>query len=112
MKSSALWRLVLLPLVAASAVPRVAKDAKVDYAGFKGLRVKIPLGKSPLEVEEKLTGLVAHVVNFGHGEHLDVVVADENVDSVARILEAEVIIDDIGAIIAEEGEPVETFAGE
>lgn len=110
MKSSALWRLVLLPLVAASAVPRVAKDAKVDYAGFKGLRVKIPLGKSPLEVEEKLTGLVAHVVNFGHGEHLDVVVADENVDSVARILEAEVIIEDVGAIIAEEGEPVETFA--
>lgn len=107
---SALWSLFLLPLASASAVPRADKNARIDYSGFKGLRVKVPQGQDALDVEKDLTDLVAHVVNFGHGDHLDVVVAPENVESISQLLDAEVIIEDVGSVLAEEGEPVQTFA--
>ncbi|PKS05657.1 hypothetical protein jhhlp_008176 [Lomentospora prolificans] len=109
MKSS-FWPLLLLPFASASAARRAEKSARIDYSGFKGLRVKVPQGQNPLEVENDLADLIAHVVDFGHGEHMDVVVAAENVESITQLLDTEIIVEDVGAVIAEEGESVETLA--
>jgi len=110
MKSLA-WSAVFLPFALASAVPRADAGAKVDYTGFKGLRVKIPHGHSHFDVEKDLAGLLTHVVNFGHGDYLDIVVSPEKVASVEQRVDAEVVVHDVGAALAEEGEPIRTYAG-
>lgn len=91
---------VLLALGLADAVAVVPKPLKVDYSGFRGLRVT--LNEHTQEVEDKLTELVAHILNPG-AEVLDVVVDPANVDAVTSMAaSAEVIIDDVGALLAEE----------
>ncbi|KAL8347636.1 hypothetical protein RB601_002988 [Gaeumannomyces tritici] len=91
---------VLLALGLADAVAVVPKPLKVDYSGFRGLRVT--LNEHTQEVEDKLTELVAHILNPG-AEVLDVVVDPANIDAVTNMAaSAEVIIDDVGALLAEE----------
>lgn len=81
----------------ASVVPRDNK--KVDYSGFKLLRLENTAG-----LEAKIEELSAHVLNPGKSAQLDVVVSPDNVDAISSLAESKVINDDVGAILAEEGE--------
>lgn len=90
----------------ASVVPRAGQ--KVDYNGFKALRVTLPEGSA--EVKSQIEDLVAHVLNPGQSE-LDVVVAPQDVEALnALVSESKVINEDVGAALAEEGE-MSTYAG-
>lgn len=90
-----------------SVVPRAGQ--KVDYNGFKALRVTLPEGSE--SVKAQLEDLVAHVLNPGRSE-LDVVVAPQNVEALnALVAESKVITEDVGAALAEEGE-MSAYAGE
>jgi hypothetical protein len=82
----------------ASVVPRDNK--KVDYSGFKLLRLENAEG-----LEAKIEELSAHILNPGKSAQLDVVVSPDNVDAISSLVaESKVISDDVGAILAEEGE--------
>jgi hypothetical protein len=81
-----------------SAVPTANK--KVDYSGFKLIRLTQNEG-----LEAKIEGLAAHVLNPGKPDHLDVVVSPDKVAEVSSLVaDSKIISDDVGAIIAEEGE--------
>lgn len=83
----------------ASVVPRAQK---VDYTGFKALRVTLPQGSD--SVKAQVENLVAHVLNPGKSE-LDVVVAPQDVEALtALVAESKVINEDVGAALADEGE--------
>ena len=102
MKSSLFLLSSILSLVSAVSVPRVAED-KVDYTGFKAIRV--PLPQTSNDLEAKLEELAIHVLNPGKTDHLDVVVSPDNVDAVnALAAETTVLVEDVGAAIASEGE--------
>lgn len=81
----------------ASVVPRDNK--KVDYSGFKLIRLENVEG-----LEAKIEELSAHVLNPGKSTQLDVVVSPDNVDAISALAESKVVSDDVGAILAEEGE--------
>ncbi len=81
----------------ASAVPRDNK--KVDYTGFKLVRLENTEG-----LEAKIEELSAHVLNPGKSAQLDVVVSPDNVEAISSLTESKVISDDVGAVLAEEGE--------
>lgn len=95
---------LLASSVFASVVPRDNK--KVDYSGFKLLRLENSKG-----LEAKIEELSAHVLNPGKSAQLDVVVSPDNVDAISSLTESKVINDDVGAILAEEGE-MGVYAGE
>ncbi|KAH8602719.1 hypothetical protein B0O99DRAFT_604044 [Bisporella sp. PMI_857] len=98
-----IFSFALLPLVLAAALPR---PQKVDYAGYLGLRV--PLSTNANDIEDRITELAAHILNPGHTDFLDVVVAPGNVDAVTALVpETTVFIDDVGVALAEEGELVD-----
>jgi len=99
MKTTILTSALLLSSTAlANVVPRVGK--KVDYSGFKVLRVT-----STNDVQAQIESLSAHVLNPGKSAELDVVVAPENVDALtALVAESKVLTEDVGAALAEEGE--------
>jgi hypothetical protein len=88
---------LLASSVFASVVPRDSK--KVDYSGFKLLRLENTKG-----LEAKIEELSAHILNPGKSAQLDVVVSPDNVDAITSLAESKVINDDVGAILAEEGE--------
>ena len=88
---------LLVSSVFASVVPRDNK--KVDYSGFKLLRLENTAG-----LEAKIEELSAHVLNPGKSAQLDVVVSPDNVDAISALAESKVVSDDVGAILAEEGE--------
>lgn len=91
---------VLLALGLADAAAIEPRPAKVDYTGFRGLRVT--LDEHTQEVEDKLSELVAHILNPG-ARVLDVVVDPAKVDAVTDFAaSADVIIEDVGALLAEE----------
>jgi hypothetical protein len=88
-------------------VPRAGQ--KVDYNGFKALRVTIPNGSE--RVKAQLEDLVAQVLNPGKTE-LDVVVAPKDFDAVkALVPDSKIITEDVGAALKEEGE-MSAYAGE
>jgi hypothetical protein len=90
----------------ASVVPRDSQ--KVDYSGFKALRVTLPEGSD--EVKAQVENLVKHVLNPGKKE-LDVVVAPQDVEALtALVAESKVITEDVGAALADEGQ-MGTYAG-
>ncbi|KAF2866137.1 hypothetical protein BDV95DRAFT_213132 [Massariosphaeria phaeospora] len=92
---------LLLPLALAGVVPRA--EEKVDYSGFKVLRVALP--ESTEDIEAQIEELAAHVLNPGKSAHLDVVVSPENIDAVTALAaESSVVNEDVGAALAEEGE--------
>lgn len=78
-------------------VPR--DNEKVDYSGFKLLRLENIEG-----LEAQIDELSAHVLNPGKSAQLDVVVSPDNVDAITALAKSKVINDDVGAILAEEGE--------
>jgi hypothetical protein len=89
-----------------SVVPRSGQ--KVDYNGFKALRITLPKGSE--SVKAQVEDLVAHVLNPGKPE-LDVVVAPQDVAALnALVGESKVISEDVGAALADEGE-MQTYAG-
>jgi hypothetical protein len=89
-----------------SVVPRAGQ--KVDYNGFKALRVTLPEGSE--SVKAQIENLVAHVLNPGKKE-LDVVVAPKDIAALnALVAESKVINEDVGAALAEEGE-MQAYAG-
>ena len=93
---------LLLSSALAGVVPR---EEKVDYAGYKVLRVS--LAKASKGLEEQVEKLAAHVLNPGKKTHLDVVVAPGSVAAVKALSpETVVVTEDIGALLAEEGELV------
>lgn len=89
-----------------SVVPRDSQ--KVDYNGFKALRITLPEGSD--SVKAQVENLVKHVLNPGKSE-LDVVVAPQNVEALtALVAESKVITEDVGAALADEGE-MSAYAG-
>jgi hypothetical protein len=89
-----------------SVVPRA--EQKVDYNGFKALRITLPKGSE--SVKAQVENLVAHVLNPGKSE-LDVVVAPQDVAALnALVPGSKVINEDVGAALAEEGE-MQAYAG-
>ncbi|PSN61179.1 carboxypeptidase-like protein A1 precursor [Corynespora cassiicola Philippines] len=98
---SIVFKSLLLSTAFGAIVPR--DNEKVDYSGFKLLRLSLP--EATAEVEAQIEELAAHVLNPGKTAKIDVVVSPENVDAVnALAAESEVINEDVGAIIEEEGE--------
>lgn len=90
---------LLVSAVLGSAVPRDSK--KIDYTGFKALRVTLP--ENSANMHDKLESLVAHVLTPGKKE-LDVVVAPKDVDAVNKLVaSSKVINEDVGAAFEEEG---------
>ncbi|KAH8708642.1 hypothetical protein GQ44DRAFT_752695 [Phaeosphaeriaceae sp. PMI808] len=84
----------------ASAVP--GAGPKVDYNGFKAVRVTLPEGSE--SVRAQVESLVAHVLNPGKSE-LDVVVAPNDVEALeALVTDSKIINENVGAALAEEGE--------
>jgi hypothetical protein len=99
---------ILLPLALGLVVP---KQPKVDYSGYLGLRVTVPDGDAGFE--EQIEDLATHILNPGQLTHLDIVVPADKVEAVKSLAPtAEVIVEDVGATIAEEGELVSASAGE
>ncbi|CRK19062.1 hypothetical protein BN1708_012515 [Verticillium longisporum] len=98
MKASVLSALALLPLAFGAALP---KPKKVDYTGFKGIRVNVP--EDDQEARHQISKLAASVLNPGSLEALDIVVSPENVDAVSRLAtNTTILVEDIGAAFAEE----------
>lgn len=90
---------LLLTTALGSAVPKA--DKKIDYTGFKVLRLSLPKTKQNFDVQ--LEELAAHVLNPGKTT-LDVVVSPGNVDALRAIAaESTIINEDFGASLAEEG---------
>jgi len=90
---------LLASVTLASVVPRAGQ--KVDYDGFKALRVTIPEGSE--SVKSQLEDLVAHVLNPGKKE-LDVVVAPKDIAALTALVgESKVINENVGAALKEEG---------
>ncbi|KAF2016953.1 hypothetical protein BU24DRAFT_387829 [Aaosphaeria arxii CBS 175.79] len=97
----------LLPLALSSVVPRA--EEKIDYHGFKILRVNVPKGAK--DVESKIQELSAHILNPGKSALVDVVVSPENLKALEALsLESTVLTEDVGAVLDEEG-PISTYAG-
>lgn len=84
-----------------TAVPRA--DEKIDYNGFKLLRVNIPEGASNVRVQ--IENLAAHILNPGRENNFDVVISPDKVDALkALVTDSIVVNEDVGAALAEEGE--------
>ncbi|KAI1257137.1 hypothetical protein MGN70_000176 [Eutypa lata] len=106
MKTTAILSITLLPLALGTTVPR---PGKVDYAGYQSLRITIPDNAGGLE--EQIENIAAHVLNPGHTTHIDAVVAADKVNSIKSLApDVEVLVDDVGAAIAEEGDLITTSA--
>lgn len=106
MKSLLLTSL-LLPHVLAAVVPRA--EEKIDYSGFKVMR--LTLAEKNEDLEAQIEELSAHLLNPGKSAVLDVVVSPENVEAISALpVETTVINEDVGAALEEEGEMV-AYAG-
>ncbi|KAM0354932.1 hypothetical protein ACHAPU_000771 [Fusarium lateritium] len=90
--------LALLPLALATAVP---SSKKVDYNGFKSLRITLPKGAEGAASE--INKLAASILNPGSKEELDIVVSPENLSKVKKLAsDTTVLVEDVGAAFAEE----------
>lgn len=98
MKGSVLSVVSLLPLALATAVPR---SEKIDYKGYKGLRVTV--ADNDEDVLAQISKLATTVMNPGAGEELDLAVAPENIDAITELAaDTTVLVEDLGAAFAEE----------
>lgn len=98
---------LLLPLATAVALPE--RDAKVDYTGYKALRVDVGSDEA---VSAKVSQLAAHVLNPGTAGSVDVVVAADSVSAIEELGVSSTVLDeDVGASIAAEGELSQALAG-
>ncbi len=108
MKTFAILSIVLLPLALGIAAPRAER---VDYAGYKNLRITLAEDASDIlgQIEEN----AAHILNPGQQKYIDVVVAADKVNAIGSLgLDVEVLAEDVGAALAQEGNLVSTYAGE
>jgi hypothetical protein len=104
MKTTILASALFLTTALGSVVPKAPK--KVDYSGFKVLRVA-----STDDVKAQIESLAAHVLNPGKSAELDVVVSPENVDALtALVAESTVLNEDVGAALVKEGQ-MSAYAG-
>lgn len=98
MKSTLLTSALLASTAFATVVPRAGK--KVDYSGFKVLRVA-----STDDVKAQIEDLAAHVLNPGKSAEIDVVVSPDNVEAITTLAtSSEVLNEDVGAALKEEGQ--------
>jgi hypothetical protein len=98
MKTVILSIVSLLPLAFGTVLPA---PAKVDYTGFKGIRVTLP-DDAP-GVRDQISKLAKTVLNPGSQGNLDVVVAPENVRAVTELAaNATVLVEDMAVALAEE----------
>ena len=98
---------LLLPLATAAVLPE--RDAKVDYTGYKVLRVDVG---SDDAVTAEVSELAAHVLNPGTTGAVDVVVSPDSVSALEDLGVSSTVLDeDLGASIAAEGELSQTLAG-
>jgi len=99
---------IFLPFALAGAVPHVEK--KVDYSGFKVLR--LTLANKNTKLDAKIDELTAHVLNPGKAGFLDVVVSPANVEAVAALAVKSVVINEnVGLTLEEEEDQVSISAG-
>lgn len=104
MKPLILTSALLASTAFATVVPRAGK--KVDYSGFKVLRVA-----STDDVKAQIEDLAAYVLNPGNSAQLDVIVAPNNVNALtALVADAQVLNEDVGAALEEEGQ-MSAYAG-
>ncbi|CAJ0547042.1 Ff.00g016690.m01.CDS01 [Fusarium sp. VM40] len=90
--------LALLPLALATAVP---SSKKVDYNGFKSLRITLPEGAEDSLAE--INKLAASILTPGATEKIDLVVSPENISKVKKLAsDTTVLVEDVGAALAEE----------
>ncbi|SPJ73312.1 related to carboxypeptidase A [Fusarium torulosum] len=90
--------LALLPLALATAVP---SSKKVDYNGFKSLRITLPKGAE--DAVGDINKLAATILNPGATEEIDIVVSPENLSKVKKLAsDTTVLVEDVGAALAEE----------
>ncbi|KAM0323846.1 hypothetical protein ACHAQA_008424 [Verticillium albo-atrum] len=98
MKATVLSALALLPLALTSAVP---KSKKIDYSGFKGIRITLP--EDVEDARHQINKLAASVLNPGAQDNLDIVVSPENLDAITELAaNTTILVEDIGAAFAEE----------
>ncbi|KAF2197694.1 hypothetical protein GQ43DRAFT_424031 [Delitschia confertaspora ATCC 74209] len=91
---------LLFSTILAGVVPRATE--KVDYHGFKVLRLE--LTEKSAKVEAKIEELVAHVLNPGTSSVLDVVVSADKVKAVSAFAKkSTVITEDVGLALEGEG---------
>jgi hypothetical protein len=99
---------VLLTFALAGVVPQV--ETKIDYSGFKVLR--LTFANKNAKVVAKIDELTAHVLNPGKAEFLDVVVAPANVNAVEALAVKSVVINEnVGLALEEEEDQVSISAG-
>ncbi|POS74929.1 carboxypeptidase A4 [Diaporthe helianthi] len=97
---------LLLPLATAVALPE--RDAKVDYTGYKALRVDVGSDET---VAAQVSQLAAHVLNPGNTGAVDVVVAPDTVSALEALGVSSTVLDeDVGASLASEGELSQALA--
>ena len=107
--ASVAWPVTLAASVLAASVPQ--QQRKVDYTGYQSLRISVPEGAR--EIEEQIEAIAERVLDPGHRGHIDAVVAPDKVAALMSFApDTEVLIEDVGAAIAEEGDLVSTYAGE
>ena len=100
--------IVLITPALAASVP--SQSGKVDYAGFQSLRITVPEDASG--VEEQIEAIAERVLDPGHRGHIDAIVAADKFEDVRSLApDVEVLIEDVGAAIAEEGDLASTYAG-
>ncbi|UQC76268.1 zinc carboxypeptidase [Colletotrichum lupini] len=98
MKASLISAVALVPAALGATVPR---SAKVDYTGFKGLRITLPEGSENLA--DQINELAATILNPGAKEQLDVVVSPDNVDAISQLaVNTTILLEDVGAAFADE----------
>lgn len=84
----------------AGAVPRA--EGKVDYSGFKVVRLELAAKSAKLEAQ--IEELAAHVLNPGTSSVLDVVVSPDKVKAVSALASKSTVINnDVGKALEEEG---------
>jgi carboxypeptidase A2 len=98
MKTAILTSALLLSTALGTVVPKAPK--KVDYSGFKVIRVA-----STDDVKAQIEKLAAHILNPGKSAELDVVVSPENVDALTALVSGSTVLnEDVGLALAEEGQ--------
>ncbi|KAJ0159417.1 Metallocarboxypeptidase A-like protein [Colletotrichum tanaceti] len=99
MKASLLSGAALVTFALGGSLPNVTK---VDYSGFKALRLSLPEGAADLT--DQINELATAILNSdAGGSTLDVVSSPENVDAISRLAaNTTILVEDMSASFAEE----------
>ncbi|KAF9873081.1 zinc carboxypeptidase a [Colletotrichum karsti] len=91
---------LVLPLASAAAITPLEK--RITYDGFKAFR--IATHNDPASIKAKIANIAAIPFNLDNSEHLDVAIPAEDVSKFEKLgLETQILHEDLGADIAEEG---------